>query len=101
MRHYYLRDQPNQADIQVNLLPIDERTAQSHEIAKRIRPGLDKIGAPYGARIKVTEVPPGPPVLATLVAEIYGPNDAGQIEVARQIKHSSSRRRAWSMSIGM
>jgi multidrug efflux pump subunit AcrB len=86
VRHYYLRDQPNQADIQVNLLPLDERSAQSHEIAKRLRPGLDKIGLPYGARIEVSEVPPGPPVLQTLVAEVYGPDAAGQIEVAKQIK---------------
>ena len=86
VRHYYLREQPNQADIQVNLLPGDERSAHSHEIAKRVRPGLDQIGALYGARIQVSEVPPGPPVLQTLVAEIYGPNEAGQIEVAKQIK---------------
>ncbi len=86
MRHYYLRNQPNQADIQVNLLPLEERSAQSHEIAKRIRPELQKIGLPFGARIKVSEVPPGPPVVQTLVAEVYGPDAAGQIDVARQIK---------------
>ncbi len=86
VRHYYLRHQPNQADIQVNLLPKDERSAQSHDIAKRLRPELDKIAAPYGARIKVSEVPPGPPVLDTLVAEVYGPTQKGRIELARQIK---------------
>ncbi len=86
LRHSFLRSQPNQADIQVNLLPLDDRSAQSHEIAKRLRPGLDKIGAPHGARIKVSEVPPGPPVLQTLVAEVYGPDLAGQIDLARKVK---------------
>jgi multidrug efflux pump subunit AcrB len=86
VRHYFLRSQPNQADIQVNLLSRHDRKAQSHEIARRLRPELDKIAEPYGARIKVAEVPPGPPVLQTLVAEIYGPDYKGQIEVAAQIK---------------
>ncbi len=87
LRHSFLRSQPNQADIQVNLLPLNERSVQSHEIAKRLRPELDKIAEPYGARIQVSEVPPGPPVLQTLVAEIYGPNLAGQIDLAREVKH--------------
>jgi multidrug efflux pump subunit AcrB len=86
VRHYYMRRQANQADIQVNLLPADERKAQSHEIAKRLRPGLLRVATQYGARIQVAEVPPGPPVLQTLVAEIYGPNLQGQIDVARQVK---------------
>ncbi len=86
VRHYFLRSQPNQADIQVNLLSRHDRKAQSHEIARRLRPGLDKIAAPFGARIKVAEVPPGPPVLQTLVAEVYGPNYKGQIALAAQIK---------------
>ncbi|MDR3762520.1 MAG: efflux RND transporter permease subunit [Acidobacteriota bacterium] len=86
VRHYYLRRQPNQADIQVNLLPAEDRRAQSHEIAKRLRPELQKIAAPFGARVKVSEVPPGPPVVQTLVAEVYGPDEDGQIGVARQIK---------------
>ena len=86
VRHYYLRDQPNQADIQVNLLPLSQRSVQSHEIAKRLRPELQKIGLLYGARVKVSEVPPGPPVVQTLVAEVYGPDESGQIDVARQIK---------------
>jgi multidrug efflux pump subunit AcrB len=86
VRHYFLRSQPNQADIQVNLLPRQDRSLQSHEIARRLRPELDKIGAPFGARIKVAEVPPGPPVLETLVAEVYGPNYKGQIDVAAKIK---------------
>ena len=86
VRHYYLRHQPNQADIQVNLLPISERSVQSHQIAKRLRPELVKLGLPFGARIKVSEVPPGPPVVQTLVAEIYGPDAAGQLDVARRVK---------------
>ena len=86
VRHYYMRSQPNQADIQVNLLPAKERSVQSHGIAKRLRPLLDAIGNQYGARIQVSEVPPGPPVIQTLVAEVYGPDLAGQAEVAQQIK---------------
>jgi multidrug efflux pump subunit AcrB len=86
VRHYFLRNQPNQADIQVNLLSRHDRRAQSHEIARRLRPELDKIAHPFGARIKVAEVPPGPPVLQTLVAEVYGPDYKGQIELAAQIK---------------
>ena len=86
VRHYFLRRQPNQADIQVNLLSRHDRKAQSHEIARRLRPDLDNIAAPFGARIKVAEVPPGPPVLETLVAEVYGPDYKGQIELAGKIK---------------
>src|SRR5579872_415718 len=86
VRHYFLRNQPNQADIQVNLVSLNERKAQSHEIARRLRPELDKIAAPFGARIKVAEVPPGPPVLQTLVAEVYGPDYKGQTELAAKIK---------------
>jgi multidrug efflux pump subunit AcrB len=86
VRHYFLRRQPNQADIQVNLLSRHERSAQSHEIARKLRPELDKIAAPFGARIKVAEVPPGPPVLETLVAEVYGPDYKGQTDLAAKIK---------------
>ncbi len=86
VRHYYLRSQPNQADIQVNLLPADERSAQSHAIARRLRPELDRLATPFGARIQLSEVPPGPPVLQTLVAEVYGPSLDGQVAVARQVK---------------
>ena len=86
VRHYFLRRQPNQADIQVNLLSRHDRKAQSHEIARRLRPGLDKIAEPFGARIKVAEVPPGPPVLQTLVAEVYGPDYKSQVALAAQIK---------------
>jgi len=73
VRHYFLRKGANVADIQVNLLPKEERDAQSHDIARRVRPILTEIARRHGAKIKVAEVPPGPPVLQTLVAEIYGP----------------------------
>jgi len=86
VRHYFLRRGPNVADIQVNLVPKGERKAQSHEIAKRVRPTIQQIAVKYGARVKVSEVPPGPPVLQTLVAEVYGPDYQRQIEVARQIR---------------
>jgi multidrug efflux pump subunit AcrB len=86
VRHYFLRQAPHQADLQVNLLPKDERRAQSHDIAKRVRPGIQAIAERYGARAKVAEVPPGPPVLQTLVAEVYGPDYDRQIAMARDIK---------------
>ncbi len=87
IRHYYLRKGNNVADIQVNLLGKKERKLQSHEIAKRVRPVLTRIAGKYGARIKVAEVPPGPPVLQTLVAEIYGPDYDKQISIARKVLH--------------
>ncbi len=86
VRHYFLRQQPNEADIQVNLVSKGDRKTQSHDIAKRVRPVIDAVAAKHGARVKVVEVPPGPPVLQTLVAEVYGPDYRGQIEVARQIR---------------
>jgi multidrug efflux pump subunit AcrB len=86
VRHYFLRRAPNVADIQVNLAPKGERKAQSHDIAKRVRPLIEPVGAKHQARIKVAEVPPGPPVLQTLVAEVYGPDYSRQIEVARQVR---------------
>jgi multidrug efflux pump subunit AcrB len=86
VRHYYMRHLPNQADIQVNLVPADQRSEQSHAIAKRMRPLLLAIANQYGARIQVSEVPPGPPVVQTLVAEVYGPDLDGQTRVAEQIK---------------
>jgi multidrug efflux pump subunit AcrB len=86
VRHYFLRRGPNLADMQVNLLPKDERTDQSHDIAKRIRPLLLAVADRYGARVKVAEIPPGPPVLSTLVAEVYGPTDAVRADLAGRIK---------------
>ena len=86
VRHYFLRQAPHQADLQVNLLGKGARSAESHDIAKRVRPPIQAIGERYGARIKIAEVPPGPPVLQTLVAEVYGPDYARQIAVAKDIK---------------
>ena len=86
VRHYYLRSQPYQADLQVNLAPKGDREEQSHAIAKRVRPALKTIADRWGGRIQVAEVPPGPPVLSTLVAEIYGPDYERQRQIARQIR---------------
>lgn len=86
VRHYYLRRGPNVADLQVNLAAKGRRREQSHDIAKRVRPALQAIAARHGAQVKVAEVPPGPPVLATLVAEIYGPDYERQRQIARQIR---------------
>ncbi len=86
VRHYFLREGANVADIQVNLLPKGERSAQSHDIAKRVRPRIAKIAARFDARVAVAEVPPGPPVLQTLVAEIYGPTEADRHALARKVR---------------
>jgi multidrug efflux pump subunit AcrB len=86
VRHYYLRRGSNVADIQVNLQLKDERKLQSHEIAKQMRQRLLSVAEQYGARIKVAEVPPGPPVLQTLVAEVYGPNQEERLGIARRIR---------------
>jgi multidrug efflux pump subunit AcrB len=85
VRHYYLRRGSNVADIQVNLAGKGSRKQQSHAIAKRVRPGLKVIADRYGARVKIAEVPPGPPVLSTLVAEIYGPDYNRQRDLARRV----------------
>jgi len=86
VRHYYLREGSTVAEIQVNLVPRGERSASSHEIAGRTRQAMLPVAKKLGARIKVVEVPPGPPVLQTLVAEIYGPTAEGRERVARQVK---------------
>ncbi len=87
VRHYFLRSGPTDAEIYVDLLPKSDRSAQSHAIAKRVRRAIDPTGFKYGAKLKVAEIPPGPPVMATLIAEVYGPNYRKQIDVARQILH--------------
>ena len=79
VRHYFMRSGPTVADIQVNLLPKHARDLQSHDIAKRLRPPLAAIAERYGATLAVAEVPPGPPVLQTLVAEIYGRTDEERV----------------------
>ena len=91
VRHYFLRRGPNVADIQVNLLPKHERSAQSHDIAVRVRPRLAAIAAKYGATLAVAEVPPGPPVLQTLVAEVYGPSEETRFSLAQRVKQIFAR----------
>jgi multidrug efflux pump subunit AcrB len=86
VRHYYLREQPHEGDLQINLVAKNERSAQSHEIARRIRPRVQEIAKQYRANVKVLEVPPGPPVQSVLVGEIYGPDYARQMAVAKDIR---------------
>jgi multidrug efflux pump subunit AcrB len=86
VRHYDLRGGSNMADIQVNLLDKKERSTQSHDIAKLLRPDIQKIASKYRANVKLVEVPPGPPVLSTIVAEVYGPDYNKQIEIANSVQ---------------
>ena len=85
VRHYFMRRGANIADLQINLVPKSEREAQSHDIAKRVRPRAAEIAAKFGARVAVAEVPPGPPVLQTLVAEIYGPTEENRLKMAQKV----------------
>jgi len=85
VRHYDLRRGPHVADLQVNLAHKSERNEQSHAFAKRIRPQIQAIASRYGAAIKVAEIPPGPPVLSTLVSEIYGPTREARLELAAKV----------------
>ena len=85
VRHYFMRRGANVADLQINLVPKNERKAQSHDIAKRVRPRVAEIAAKFGARVAVAEVPPGPPVLQTLVAEIYGPTEENRLKMAQKV----------------
>lgn len=85
VRQYYLRTDAEQGDLQVNLVAKHHRSEKSHAIAQRLRPELEKIGARYNARVKVVEVPPGPPVMSPLVAEVYGPDEAGRQQLAARI----------------
>lgn len=86
VRHYFMRRGENVADIQVNFVPKHDRKRKSHNLAKEMRPSILEIGKKHNANVKVTEIPPGPPVLSTLLAEVYGPNYQRQIEIAKQIK---------------
>jgi len=86
VRQYFLRQAPYLGDIHVNLAPKSERKRQSHAIAKSMRPIVKAIADKYGIRVKVVEIPPGPPVLSTLVSEVFGPDFKGQLEVASKIK---------------
>ena len=86
VRQYYLRAGGEVGEIQVNLVDKHQRSEQSHAIATRVRPALQEIGQRFGANVKVVEVPPGPPVLAPIVAEVYGPEADGRREVAKRIR---------------
>ncbi|HET7042488.1 MAG TPA: efflux RND transporter permease subunit, partial [Gemmatimonadales bacterium] len=85
VRHYFLRRGPDVADVQVNLLPKEERHRQSHAIALAVRGAVDSIARKYDARAKIAEIPPGPPVLSTLVAEVYAADDATRLAAARRV----------------
>jgi multidrug efflux pump subunit AcrB len=87
VRHYDLRSGENVADIQVNLVDKKDRSIQSHEIVKQLRPAIQAIAEKFNANVKLVEVPPGPPVLSTIVAEVYGPDYDQQLAVADQVKH--------------
>ncbi len=87
VRHYYLRERPHQADLVVNLKDRHERKRQSHDIAKDVRVPLTAIAKKHGARLQVAEIPPGPPVLSTLVFELYGPDEGKRLELARRLKN--------------
>ena len=100
VRHYFLRRAPHLADLQVNLVPKGDRSAQSHEVAGRVRERLMPIAKQFGATIQVAEVPPGPPALQTLVAEVYGPDPARRMAVAAQIKSIFEQTPAWSIPTG-
>ncbi|MBL8388299.1 MAG: efflux RND transporter permease subunit [Hydrogenophaga sp.] len=85
VRQYYLRAEAEGGDLQVNLVDAHHRSDKSHAIAQRHRPALEKIAAVHGARVKVVEVPPGPPVMSPIVAEVYGPDQAGRAELAQRV----------------
>ena len=85
VRHYFLRRGGNVADVQVNLLPKGERHRQSHAIALAVRPAVDSIARRYGARAKIAEIPPGPPVLSTVVAEVYAADDSTRLAAAERV----------------
>ena len=91
VRQYYLRADAEQGDLQVNLVDKHQRSEKSHSIAQRLRPDLEKIALAYGANIKVVEVPPGPPVMSPLVAEIYGPDEAGRQALASNVAKAFSK----------
>ena len=86
VRQYYLRSGPEVGDLQVNLVDKHERDRKSHDIAQAIRPAVEAIAKKHGADVKVVEVPPGPPVMSPIVAEIYGPDYDAQMQVAKQVR---------------
>jgi multidrug efflux pump subunit AcrB len=98
VRHYYMRRAPWQADIRINLAPKGARVQSSHEIALRIRPQVEAVARRHGAKVKIVEVPPGPPVLETIVAEIYGPPES---EYAQLIAYGRELRRVFDHTAGL
>jgi multidrug efflux pump subunit AcrB len=86
VRHSFLRDAPEQVDLQINLVPKGERKASSHALAVRLRPEIERLAAPDAARVKVVEIPPGPPVLATVVAEVYGATAGERDRIAGEVR---------------
>ncbi len=92
-RHYFLRRGPNKADVRVNLIHKTERVNASHEIALRLRPGLTAIARRYGVKLKLVEAPPGPPVMSTVTASVYGPEDASYEDLIRAARIVKERMR--------
>ncbi|MCC9648820.1 efflux RND transporter permease subunit [Rubrivivax sp. JA1029] len=88
VRQYYQRADAEQGELQVNLVDKSERHEQSHAIAQRLRPELQKIAARRGAKLKLVEVPPGPPVMSPIVAEVYGPDEAGRQQLAARLEQA-------------
>ncbi|MFO1337692.1 MAG: efflux RND transporter permease subunit [Burkholderiaceae bacterium] len=88
VRQYNHRSDAEQGDLQVNLVDKHHRSEKSHAIALRLLPALEKIAAAHGARIKLVEVPPGPPVMSPLVAEVYGPDEAGRQQLAERLRQA-------------
>ena len=86
VRQYFLRADPHQGELQVNLVDKSQRQGQSHDLAQRLRPELEKIALRHGAKMKLVEVPPGPPVLSPIVAEVYGPDEAGRQALAARLE---------------
>jgi len=91
VRHSFLRQEAEMVDVQVNLVPKGDRKEQSHAIVVRLRPELEKISKPAGARMKLVEIPPGPPVMDTIVAEIYGPSEAERTRLAGEVLQAFQR----------
>ncbi|HJV48169.1 MAG TPA: efflux RND transporter permease subunit [Geothrix sp.] len=85
VRHSFLRQEAEMVDIQVNLVPKEDRKEQSHAIVVRLRPELEKLSKPAGARMKLVEIPPGPPVMDTIVAEVYGPTEAERVRLSTEV----------------
>ena len=103
VRQYYLRSGSEVGDMQVNLVDKHHRDRKSHEIAPAVRPAVERSPSGISANVKVVEVPPGPPVMSPIVAEVYGPDYEGQMQVAKQVRadfaktagHRGDRRHAW------